>query len=347
MGKNIFLFLAVAIVLCFAGLHNKFPLITPNSGMFINAGFRHSLTPISKSFYGLFVAHASWGLSIWFVIFSQSLLLTTVLFYCFRFLGGGVVDWPYFLLYAFFLNCTTAASVTVSMIDPAIFGAITILASGLLWLVPDLPRRDQWILMAILLLCALMSSIYLLYLSIVTLAGTFVLFRNGNMYMGRYARLLGVLFGGWLLSVICRHVLPVASFQQGEVLMSTAPYVIGVDIIREGYDSPSYYAINKWFSLEVRQYVISRQFQGWLYYTYLNYAIISTAVIGFVGCLLLARRYLVPVLYLLSGLLLQSVIAAVIYPGMNQELGGKAWLLTLPAWFYVISSRQNLYPKGL
>jgi len=67
-----------AIVLCFAGLNNKFPLLTESSGIYINSGFTKEAPSDRPLLYGIFVAHSSWGKSLWLTIFSQALMFPSL-----------------------------------------------------------------------------------------------------------------------------------------------------------------------------------------------------------------------------------------------------------------------------
>lgn len=356
MGKNIFLVFLVSLILCFAGLHNKFPLLTGDSGVYINTGFNHDLVPYNGSFYGLFIAHSSWGRSIWFVILSQSFILSVVLYYIFRYFPGVKYSWHCFTAYALFLAYSTVASVTASSIDPGIFASVTILTSGLLFIVPDLSRRDRWILLFIAVLCALMDKANLLYLSIVTLPGLVVLLRERRQFWPRYRNMIAVAGIGWLLSLAGNRLLKPSTREMAVISHKTPQpfYHIGLGSVPYGPGSASLNAVNNWFNWEAREYLISRQYQNWLYYDYLNYAIIATTVAGLIYLVFFIvrhrrTRYLWPALYLAGGIAIQIVISAILYKSTNPVTGQVAWILTLPVWICAtayLSGKNNYHVQS-
>src|SRR6218665_1636420 len=71
--------IAGTLMLMFAALYNGFPMMTSDSGGYINIGFK-GIVPIDRPiFYGLFVRHSSLASSLWFTVLFQSLLLFYVL----------------------------------------------------------------------------------------------------------------------------------------------------------------------------------------------------------------------------------------------------------------------------
>jgi len=142
MNRKILLVIIGAIILCFAGLNNKYPLLTLDSGVYINSGFTREVPADRSIMYGIFTAHASWGKSLWLVVFTQGLLLSLMLFYYFRYFSRNSRYIVYYLATVFFITFCMSASVTASTIDPGIFGGIALLAIGLLLFARNLKTRD-------------------------------------------------------------------------------------------------------------------------------------------------------------------------------------------------------------
>ena len=142
MNRKILLVIIGAIILCFAGLNNKYPLLTLDSGVYIDSGFTREVPADRSIMYGIFTAHASWGKSLWLVVFTQALLLSLMLFYYFRYFSRNSRYIVYYLATVFFITFCMSASVTVSTIDPGIFGGIALLGIGLLLFARNLKTRD-------------------------------------------------------------------------------------------------------------------------------------------------------------------------------------------------------------
>ena len=148
MNRNILLIVIGAIILCFAGLNNKFPLLTPDSGAYINSGFTKEVPFDRPGLYGLFVAHASWGRSLWLVIFCQALALSLMVYYYFRYFSGNKNYMAFYLVCIFFITFFMSGSITASTIDPGVFAIISLLSMGLL-LFADKPGKRDFNIIAI------------------------------------------------------------------------------------------------------------------------------------------------------------------------------------------------------
>jgi len=169
MNRNILFVIIGAVILCFMGLDNKYPFLTLDSGIYINSGFSKEVPADRSILYGIFVAHASWGKSLWLVIFTQALLLALILFYYFRYFSQNAKYPIYYLAGIFFISFCTSASVTTSTIYPGIFGSISILTTGLLLFATNLTDRDFTIILVTAIISLAMDISYLSIVLVVLL----------------------------------------------------------------------------------------------------------------------------------------------------------------------------------
>ncbi len=87
--QNILLVIIGAIILCYMGFNNKYPFLTSDSYKYIDSGFSHIDQDGYTLIYGFFVAHSSWGISLWFVVFTQALILSLIIYYVFKYFSSN------------------------------------------------------------------------------------------------------------------------------------------------------------------------------------------------------------------------------------------------------------------
>jgi hypothetical protein len=68
-----------SLVLISAGIYNGFPLVTSDSGTYINSAIQLTVPDDRPITYGLFILITGFKKSLWFVIFTQGLLLAWLL----------------------------------------------------------------------------------------------------------------------------------------------------------------------------------------------------------------------------------------------------------------------------
>src|SRR5580698_10623467 len=76
---SVLLLIAVTIVLMTGAFLNKYPIVTSDSGIYIDSGLFKYLPFDRPVIYGLFISYTSFFNSLWPVIFCQSLILAYVL----------------------------------------------------------------------------------------------------------------------------------------------------------------------------------------------------------------------------------------------------------------------------
>ncbi|WP_170122684.1 hypothetical protein [Mucilaginibacter oryzae] len=135
-----------------------------DSGSFINSGFDRTLLNHSTSFYGLFIAHISWGKSIWLVILGQSLLLSVTLALCFKYFFHERNRAVLYVSYVSIITLLLPASLITSTISPGIFSSITILILGVFYCADGLSKRDLYLIAFILIACSFVDFINILFI---------------------------------------------------------------------------------------------------------------------------------------------------------------------------------------
>lgn len=204
MSKNkIFIFIAT-IILCFAGFNNKYPLLTENSGAYINAGFEKQFAYGVSYVYGLFVKHSSWACSLWLTILTQAFIAAVLLFFVFRcFIKNNAFIYFYLsfiILSAFILP----GSFAVSTIDPGIFPAFVMLCF-ILVLFSDGEKGRNISIILFLLLFSCISSLANLLAGTLILIGYIVLlpfYKKKFFSPSRIIMVLSVVMASWIIYLL-------------------------------------------------------------------------------------------------------------------------------------------------
>ncbi|MCB0588939.1 MAG: hypothetical protein KDD06_26860 [Phaeodactylibacter sp.] len=141
--RALLLIFTAAVVACFVGFYNNFPLVFPDTGTYISSGFYNEVPIDRPIFYGWFLRHVSLAESLWLAVLGQSFLLALLLYYFFRQFVEARYREVLFLGFVFFCTLFTGLSVHVSALLPDIFAPMMMLGLGLLLLGPGLKVRDQ------------------------------------------------------------------------------------------------------------------------------------------------------------------------------------------------------------
>ena len=193
-----------SLVLISAGLYNGFPLVTSDSGTYINSAIQLTVPDDRPITYGLFILITGFKKSLWFVVFAQGLLLAWLLLayiklYVPRLQNGfgrlallGLTAW------------LTGVSWFCSQLMPDIFTAIGVLALGLLLLDRTLTWPKRVALLATTLVAAIMHSSNLLTFSLMLIgfglaAWSTRLFKRGLLQRTHYWVATAVICSGWLV----------------------------------------------------------------------------------------------------------------------------------------------------
>jgi len=141
-NRNIALILFGAVILCYIGFANHYPLVYPDTGTYLHSGFSGEVPNDRTIFYGLFARHISLASSPWLIIFTQGALLSYLLFRSFSLFFSGNKRNFLFIITVTFLTLTTGLSYNVSILLPDIFPAITVLCLIQLLLNTNLTRFE-------------------------------------------------------------------------------------------------------------------------------------------------------------------------------------------------------------
>lgn len=134
--------LIAALLFCSAGFHNNFPLVYPDSGAYLFAGYLGEVPWDRPLAYGLFWVLASFRDFPFTAIFFQGLILAYLVLLHFRTFVQSR-NWQYwFLAFVFFAILTTALSLTASRMMPDIFTPVLILGFSILLFAPALGIVD-------------------------------------------------------------------------------------------------------------------------------------------------------------------------------------------------------------
>lgn len=217
-----------------AALYNGFPLVTSDSGTYLNSALHLNVPTDRPIVYGLFVRATSWRFSCWLVVLAQSLLLAGLLLrYVAEFaprLRGASAR----LALLGGLAWLTGFSWYCSQLMPDIFTALGLLALGLLVLGRFRTRAGQLGLLGLLLLSTIMHNANLLSFSLTALGFGAVawqqrLFGRGLVRRAHWLAATATVLAGWL-------VLPAvhAACGGGFVLTRAAPVFLLARFVEGG-----------------------------------------------------------------------------------------------------------------
>lgn len=131
----LYIFLGALVLLSF-GLYNGFPFVYTDTGVYIRSGFT-SIVPADRPItYGWFIRHISMKHSLWFVAFTQNLLLSFVLFELFKNLVKGNYK-LWYIMSVFFLAISTGMAWVSNLLMPDIFAPILTLSLFLILVVKN------------------------------------------------------------------------------------------------------------------------------------------------------------------------------------------------------------------
>ncbi|HWZ55521.1 MAG TPA: hypothetical protein VNZ63_05575 [Verrucomicrobiae bacterium] len=143
-----------AALLCCVAFYNGYPTVTPDSGYYLRIGaFQIALYPFRAPGYGAFTRWTSLGLSAWFTIAVQAIIVVYVLHETFAYLIGG--DRKYvdrcLLIGVCVLATLTSLPWVTSQIMPDVFAGVLFLSAFLLAFTDEL-RTGRRIVLALIMM---------------------------------------------------------------------------------------------------------------------------------------------------------------------------------------------------
>ena len=222
-----------SLLLISAGLYNGYPLVTSDTGTYLNSALNLTVPDDRPITYGLFVLATSLRFSLWIVIFIQGLLLAWLLLSYLSWLvprlpaAGrlaivGIVTWG------------TGVSWFCSQLMPDIFTAIGLLALGLILLQPNIGGFKGWVLALLLLISAIMHSSNLVTFSL-TMGGIGLavwrkrLFPRKVLARSRFWLTCGLVGSAWILLPTVH-----AAFGGGFTLTRASPTFLVARLVEAG-----------------------------------------------------------------------------------------------------------------
>jgi len=158
-----------AFILLAAAFHNGYPLVYSDTGTYVNSGFEGTV-PVDRPIgYGLFIRHASLGVTLWGPVIVQALILAWLLFVLLRphiqrrFTGK-------YLFIVSGLCLLTALPWYAGQLMPDIFTAMQVLVLAIVLTRPALSRA-LWIALGILFVLCCLFHFSNLFIGLLTVAG--------------------------------------------------------------------------------------------------------------------------------------------------------------------------------
>jgi hypothetical protein len=316
-SRHILLATAGSILLCFQALHNKYPYLTTDSGAFIQAGFESFPKTSGAVPYGIFIVHTGWGTSLWPVVFIQTGLLSLILFYYFRYFERMY----YYLIFVCCITFFTSASIVTGTISPGIFSCIAVLCTGLLLFIKGLSVRDAWIICIIAIISMLMDVSSLLTVMILALLFIFRWINNRTALR-------------WIIiPVAAALLLPLCDLPPLHRISNFSSDLRITEYERVHEHTNTYFALNRWYSWEVREYQITRQYQNWLSLFYLNYAQMGILIAGGFATIWLIIKKKIKIellLFFMCAIVTLTLMQKILYGNSNDITTQRFWLLLLP-----------------
>ena len=211
------------LVVISAALYNGFPLVTSDSGTYINSAIEYTVPADRPIMYGLFIRATGLKFSLWLVVFVQGLLLTWLLLRYVAVFAPRLRSSFGRLAMVAFTVWLTGLSWYSSQLMPDIFTAIGLLCLGLLLLGHFRSRGEQVGLLALLLLASIMHNSHLLINTLVVLGFGAVafwkrLFSRAVVQRANWLMATAVVLSSWV-------VLPAvqAGFGGGFTISRTSP----------------------------------------------------------------------------------------------------------------------------
>ncbi|MET4074276.1 hypothetical protein [Hymenobacter sp. UYCo722] len=226
--------LLATLLLLSAGLYNGFPLVTSDSGSYINSAIHFEVPNDRPIVYGLFIRATGLKFSLWLVVLAQALLLAWVLLRCVAEFAPRVRHRSGRLVLVGLTLWATGASYYCCQLMPDIFSAIGLLALALLLLGPVRPVGERVGLLATAALATLMHNSNLLAFTLVVLGFGLVAWWQGLFRRQLASRRQWGLTTATVLA--CWVLLPAihAAFGGGFVLSRATPVFLVGRLVEAG-----------------------------------------------------------------------------------------------------------------
>ncbi len=344
------------IFLCFAAFNNKFPIVTGDSGLYMDMGFSKNVHQGHSFIYGLFLAHSSWHLTLWLPILTQGFFVAFLLSILFKFYFDNSNWRVYFIGFVLFLVFATTASYTISTVSPAIFIITGLLSLSILYLPIRLLSYQQYFIFFLLIL-GMCIDIVLLIEATVFIITVFCLkgLRKSkvqitpNTLRGLVVSLVVV----WIITYSANYLIEftnnshqdqlimVDSFSDYQTKLFDSFGRLQTVGFKSDHEVTPKSAIYKWYHDQFREYVISSQSWGELSITILNYSTLILVVVGVLGYLVIRNRENIEMTHFLFILLPIFLVchpfcSAIFKLSPTISIGSVIWIMLLPIYIKFI-----------
>jgi hypothetical protein len=373
MKKKIIIILLGAFILSILSFQNRFPLLTEDSGVYINSGFEKTVSDDHTGLYGLFIASASLGFSLWFVVFCQSLVLALLIYFCFRYFSKSENYLLYFIAFIFFISFLTSASVVTSSIGVGCFICTSILCIWLLLFAESLHRRDLYIICAIAFLSIGMDVVNIIAVSLILVLTIAI---RTALYPGLFKtklKLKRIILSGLLIIASCTMIAVLHySSGKGFGIINTAGFNLllkerqsetvfqiaaSAFTNRQQFNIPNYphilngseqnQTIHLWFNWEFRESLLAKQyFRGYPFRILNNSQFIICLLIPlFIALYKVSAKFYTHFAYCLISIIIVMIVNQFLSTEINSFTWQLLWILTLPAFIILSDSGINNFKR--
>lgn len=165
LNKNTLAILIGMLMLCFWAFFNRYPLSYFDTTAYFESGFLSKVPADRPIFYGLFIEQFGFRESAWFIIFTQALIISYLLFLNIKAFGNFKQPYLAHLAIIGILVPITGVSIHVSQLIPDIFTASLFLAVIPLFLAKNLTRFDQILVFILFFFSLLVHNSHLIILA--------------------------------------------------------------------------------------------------------------------------------------------------------------------------------------
>lgn len=193
------IFLLCVIILLFPALYNGFPIVTSDTGSYIEDAFKLYVPSDRSIGYGIFIRLTSLTFSLWYVLFAQAIVLTFFLRLLVRHFCKNV-NYNYLLpAVVLLITVCTSAAWFCSQIMADIFTAILLLAICVLYFVPISRKWQTYLLLFFIWFFIILHNSHLLIVLILSLLlAAFYTYKRNKVFLRKSLMLFSMSVMGFL-----------------------------------------------------------------------------------------------------------------------------------------------------
>lgn len=353
-NKHKFTILICAVFFCYYSFHNKYPILTIHTGDYMESGI-NALQSFNKSFYGTFIIHTSWLWSLWLVVFAQALFLSASLYSTFISIPSQTNSGnrlPVFIAFCLFSTFFTVGSYSVSSISKEVFTAILVILSINVIIKEHLTKKSYIMYLLLSVICIFID---LHNFSFFALANCFLIARLLKRTSLSYFRVPIVATLFILLYCLFNYLISLRLLQLSPLTFSQLirkTYLLfcieETQFDHVGHHTKTFNMLGAWYNWEVREFMLSRQYQSWfnLYYLGRSQSIVNILCLLIYSILLFPRFKIlsyekVTISFVLLAIFLNLILTPANYTNSFVVIG-ISWLIPIPL-FFILFRKCSLY----